>query len=161
MITVTKWGVMTKLPDLRVESIKLPVSDLGVSRAWFASVFDLHETMEWADDDGVVRGVAMAGIGQLLLALREEPGAAAATRGFGFLNIGVPAEADLAACATHLESLGIPHTKVITGAQGRLVGFHDPDGRELSFYAVTDRGGVRDDAMRPVRAVPPTPPEPT
>lgn len=161
MITVTKWGVMTKLPNLRVESIKLPVSDLAVSRAWFGEVFDLHETMEWADDDGVVRGVAMAGIGQLLLALREEPAAAAATRGFGFLNIGVPDATDLAECAEHLDALGISHTKVITGAQGRLVGFHDPDGRELSFYAVTDRGGVRADAMRPVRAVAPPPPVPT
>ena len=146
---------MTKLPDLCVESIKIPVSDLAVSRAWFAQVFDLHEAIEWADDDGVVRGVALAGLGRLLLALREEPEAAAATKGFGFLNIGVPDESDLAACATHLESLGIMHTKVITGAQGRLVGFHDPDGRELSFYAVTDRGSVRADAMRTARAAAP------
>jgi hypothetical protein len=152
---------MTKLPNLRVESIKLPVSDLAVSRAWFAQVFDLHETMEWADADGIVRGVAMAGIGQLLLALREDPAAAAATRGFGFLNIGVPDETDLVGCSEHLDALGITHTQVISGAQGRLVGFHDPDGRELSFYAVTDRGGIRGDAMRPVRAVPRTPPVPT
>ena len=152
---------MTKLPALRVESIKLPVSDLAVSRAWFAEVFDLHETMEWADKDGVVRGVALAGIGELLLALREEASAARATKGFGFLNVGVPAESDLADCSAHLDSLGIRHTEVITGAQGRLVGFHDPDGRELSFYAVTHRGGVRSDAMRAVRAVPATPPVPS
>jgi catechol-2,3-dioxygenase len=152
---------MTKLPDLRVESIKLPVTDLRVSHAWFAEVFDLHETMEWADDDGVVRGVALAGLGELLLALREEPTAARATEGFGFLNVGVPHEADLAGCAEHLDTLGISHTEVITGAQGRLIGFHDPDGRELSFYAVTDRGGVRSDAMRPVRAVEAPPGEPT
>jgi hypothetical protein len=79
--------------------------------------------MEWADDDDVVRGVALAGIGQVLLGLREEPAVAAASKQFGF-----------------------------TGAQGRLIGFHDPDGRELSFYAVTEQDGVvRSDAMRPVR----------
>ena len=152
---------MANLPDLRVESIKIPVSDLSVSRSWFAQVFDLHETMEWADGHGVVQGVALAGIGQVLLALREDPAIAASTAGFGFLNIGVPDESDLLACAAHLDSLGVSHTQVVTGAQGRLVGFHDPDGRELSFYAVTHRGGVRSDAMRPVRAVAPHDPVPS
>jgi hypothetical protein len=108
--------------------------------------------MEWADDDDVVRGVALAGIGQVLLGLREEPAVAAASKQFGFLNVGVPDESDLPRCAAHLESLGIAHTSVITGAQGRLIGFHDPDGRELSSYAVTEQDGVvRSDAMRPVR----------
>jgi catechol 2,3-dioxygenase-like lactoylglutathione lyase family enzyme len=143
---------MTNLPDLRVASIKIPVTDLALSRAWYAQVFDLRTTMEWADDDGVVRGAAMAGLGDLLLALREEPAAATATKGFGFLNIGVPEEADLARCAAHLDSLGIRHSSVIIGAQGPLVGFHDPDGRELSFYAADPQAGLRADALRPVRS---------
>ncbi len=142
---------MTNLPHLRVASVKIPVTNLTVSRAWYAKVFDLREVMEWADDDEVVRGVALAGIDDVVLALREEPATATATKGFGFLNIGVPDEMDLAGCAAHLDSLGIRHTVVINGAQGRLVGFHDPDGRELSFYAQTQRAGVRADALRPVR----------
>ena len=36
-------------------------------------------------------------------------------------------------------------------ASGRLVGFHDPDGHELSFYAETHPEGVRSDAVRTVR----------
>ena len=151
---------MTNLPALHVVSIKIPVTDLSVSRAWFAKVFNLAEVMEWADDDGVVRGVAMAGLQGVLLALREDPALAAASGTFGFVNIGVPEESDLPGCAAHLDELGISHTEVITGAQGRLVGFHDPDGRELSFYAVTDRGAVRTDALRPVRAVAAAPPSP-
>lgn len=152
---------MTDLPDLRVASIRIPVADLTVSRAWFAKVFQLTEVMEWADDDGVVRGVALAGLGDVLLALREDPEAAAATCRFGFLNIGVPDESDLPGCAAHLEGLRIIHTKVLNGAQGRLIGFRDPDGRELSFYAVTEHGSVRADALRPVRAVQPLPPTPS
>ena len=151
---------MTNLPALHVVSIKIPVTDLSVSRAWFAKVFHLAEVMEWADDDGVVRGVAMAGLQGVLLALREDPALAAASSTFGFVNIGVPEESDLPGCAAHLDELGVSHTEVITGAQGRLVGFHDPDGRELSFYAVTDRGAVRTDALRPVRAVAATPSSP-
>ncbi len=139
------------LPTLDVLSVKIPVADLSVSRPWYAAVFELCEEMEWPDDDGVVRGVGFSGLGQVTLALRQHPAAAAATDRFGFLNVRVPAEADLADCAAHLDALGIAHTPVISAAQGRLIGFHDPDGHELSFYAQTQHDGVRADAVRSVR----------
>jgi catechol 2,3-dioxygenase-like lactoylglutathione lyase family enzyme len=140
------------LPSLDVLSVKIPVSDLAVSRAWYAEVFGLREEMEWPDGDGVVRGVGFSGLGAVMLALREHPAAAAATDGFGFVNVRVPGEDDLEACAAHLDALGIRHTPVISAARGRLVGFHDPDGHELSFYAETHQNGVRPDAVRSVRA---------
>lgn len=62
------------------------------------------------DADGVVRRVGYAPIGGVMIALREHPGAAAATKKFGFLNISVPQEDDLAACADHLDRLAIPYT---------------------------------------------------
>jgi hypothetical protein len=83
--------------------------------------------------------------------LREHPTAAAATHGFGFVNVQVPGEEDLPGCGAHLDRLQIHHTPVISGARGRLVGFHDPDGHELSFYAETTTDGVRDDAVRQVQ----------
>lgn len=142
---------MNELPELQVMSVKIPVSDLAASRRWYAEVFGLTEVMEWPDADGVVRGVALSGLGTVLLALREHGVAAAATHGFGFLNVRVPAEEDLAGCGTHLDRLQIRHTEVISGASGRLVGFHDLDGHELSFYAQTTIDGVRDDAVRHVQ----------
>ena len=142
---------MNELPELQVMSVKIPVSDLAASRRWYADVFGLRAVMEWPDADGVVRGVALSGLGKVLLALREHPAAAAATRGFGFLNVRVPAEEDLAGCSAHLDRLQIRHTPVISGASGRLVGFHDLDGHELSFYAQTTGDGVRNDAVRHVQ----------
>ena len=139
------------LPTLDVLSVKIPVSELGTSRAWYQQVFGLREEMEWPDADGVVRGVGFSGLGAVTLALREHPTAAAATDGFGFFNVRVPGEDYLESCATHLDGLGIRHTPVISGARGRLVGFHDPDGHELSFYAETHPDGVRSDAVRTVR----------
>ena len=141
------------LPSLDVLSVKIPVSDLSVSRPWYARVFGLREEMEWPDEDGVVRGVGFSGLGQVTLALREHPAAAAAVGRFGFLNVVVPREADLASCAEHLDALGISHTPVLSAARGRLVGFHDPDGHELSFYAQTQDEGVRPDAVRTVRSM--------
>lgn len=140
------------LPTLDVLSVKIPVADLAVSRPWYARVFELREEMEWPDADGVVRGVGFSGLGQVTLALREHRAAAAATDRFGFFNVRVPAEDDLAGCAAHLDALGIAHTPVISGARGRLIGFHDPDGHELSFYAETHHEGVRPDAVRTVRS---------
>ena len=151
---------MSNLPDLQILSVKIPVADLAASRRWYADVFGLREEMEWPDDDGVVRGIAFEPLGTVMLALREHAEAAAATRGFGFLNIRVPAESDLAACAAHLDGLQVWHTEVISGARGRLVGFHDLDGHELSFYAETTSTGVREDsvhAVRPTRAPVETP----
>jgi hypothetical protein len=115
--------------------------------------------MEWPDADGVVRGVAFSGLGQVTLALREHPEAAAATDRFGFVNVRVPHENDLPACAAHLDALTIAHTPVISAARGRLIGFHDPDGHELSFYAETHGEGVRADAVRGVRAASPGAPD--
>ena len=132
-------------------SVKIPVADITQSRRWYADVFGLREEMEWPDHDGVVRGIAFAPIGGVALALREHPEAAAATRRFGFVNIGVPDEDDLAGCAEHLDRLGVKHTPVISGARGRLIGFHDPDDHELAFYVETETDGVRDDALRTVR----------
>jgi len=86
-------------------SVKIPVADLTSSRAWYAEVFELTVELEWPDSDGVVRGVGFAPIGGVMIALREHPEAAAATKNFGFLNISVPREDDLAACAEHLDRL--------------------------------------------------------
>ena len=137
---------MRNLPSLDILSVKIPVSDLPVSRRWYADVFGLVEAIEWPEADGVVRGVAFAGLGNTLLALRQDP----ARADFGFLNIRIPTEDDLAVCSEHLDRLGITHTEVINGATGRLIGFHDPDGHALSFYAEDSMG-----AGSGVRTIPP------
>lgn len=147
---------MTDMPVLELYSMKIPVSDLAEARTWYAEVFGLREDMEWPDDDGVVRGVAYQPLGTVTLSLREHPTAAAATKDFGFVNVRVPHQADLAACAAHLDSLGVWHTPEISGARGRLIGFHDPDGHQLSFYAETTTEGVRADSVHAVRAVHPS-----
>ncbi len=86
---------MAVLPVLRVASVKIRRRNIERSHTWFREVFALHEVLEWADDRGVLRGAALAGLGEVLLALREEPAAAAATKRFGFINVAVPDEIDL------------------------------------------------------------------
>ena len=94
---------MGDMPDLAIYSVKIPVGDLTASRRWYADVFGLQEDMEWPDQDGVVRGIAFEPLGGVMLSLREHPAAAAASREFGFVNVRVPSESDLEACANHLD----------------------------------------------------------
>jgi hypothetical protein len=51
---------MTTGEILGVHHIKIPVTDLVRSRAWYERVFDLEPFIEWPDDEGVVRGVSCA-----------------------------------------------------------------------------------------------------
>src|SRR4051812_33787859 len=146
---------MSTLPALHVLVVKVPVSDLAASRRWYADVFGVREELEWPDEDGSVRGVGFSPMGGVALALRENAEAARTTRDFGFFMVGVPSPDDLAHCASHLDALGVPHTEVLPGARGLLVGFHDPDGHEVAFYAVTEATGARPDAVRRVRSVEP------
>lgn len=136
--------------DRRLQTGRCPEADLAASRRWYADVFVLREELEWPDEDGVVRGIAFERLAGVTLSLREHPDAAVATRDFGFINVGVPAERDLAVCAEHLDRLGVWHTDVISGARGRLVGFHDLDGHQLSFYVETTSTGVRQDSVHVV-----------
>lgn len=143
---------MSDMPVLQIYSVKIPVADLTTSRRWYADVFGLREELEWPDEDGVIRGIAFERLAGVTLSLREHPEAAAATRDFGFINVRVPAERDLAVCSEHLDRLGAWHTDEISRARGRLVGFHDPDGHQLSFYAETTATGVRQDSVHVVRS---------
>jgi hypothetical protein len=113
-------------------------------------VFGLVEAIEWPEADGVVRGVAFAGLVNTLGSLLYPRRRAGARPDFGFLNVRIPTEDDLAVCSEHLDRLGIAHTEVIDGATGRLIGFHDPDGHALSFYAEDSTG-----AGPGVRTIPP------
>ena len=117
--------------------VKLPVSDVGASRAWYERVLGFRTTMEFVED-GVVRGVALArdgAVGQL--ALRHDPGRAKALAGFDALALLVPTREDVRTWQARLDEAGEPHGGVVTGHAGGsvLIGLHDPDDIEIRLYA--------------------------
>ena len=148
---------MNDLPALQLLSVKIPVADLAASRRWYADVFGLREEMEWPDADGVVRGVAFSGLGDVMLALREHPEAAAATTASVSSTSRSPPRTDLPAAQPTWTGWQCRAHAGDQRASGRLVGFHDPDGHELSFYAKTTTDGVREDSIHPVRMAGPGP----
>jgi hypothetical protein len=70
---------------LGLRNVKVPVTDLRVALDWCGKVLGFRPTIEFSDDQGVVRRVhgALPGIGPVL-ALREDPEAA---RGHGAFAI--------------------------------------------------------------------------
>lgn len=116
--------------------LKLPVSDLARSRAWYETVLGPHIEHEFTDDDGVVRGVAGTlsnSAGQLVmnLALRQNPQVSAGMNGFDPLSLSLADHADLHQWADHVASLGYQRPQPTNA----ILALHDPDGHEIRLFS--------------------------
>jgi catechol 2,3-dioxygenase-like lactoylglutathione lyase family enzyme len=118
-----------------VFAVKLPVSDLARARAWYEPLFDLRPQHEFADDDGVVRGIAyeVPGLGDTGLALRERPDVAGMS-GFDPVIFAIEGPAAVTAWTHRFTDAGVAHA-VRQGTIGSVVVFHDPDGLEIHLYS--------------------------
>lgn len=130
-------------PELAgIHHVKIPVTDLARSLRWYREVFGFRVTIEFPDDDGVLRGVGgtMPGLGDAVVALRENPKAAQGCAGFDPVGFGIADRADAESWAAYLDTLGIRHSPVIEASKGWLLVFNDPDGLELHLYTWADHG---------------------
>ena len=136
---------------LGLHHIKVPVTDLSRSRAWYERVFDLEPTQEFRDDhDGVVRGVVYRSLGDLVISLREMPSAANGIAGFDPFAIMLRGRADIDHWAARLDELGIAHSDIIEAPIGFIMMFDDPDGLQLRFYTLDERGADPEGRVRVV-----------
>jgi catechol 2,3-dioxygenase-like lactoylglutathione lyase family enzyme len=119
-----------------IHHIKLPVSDVARSRAWYERVLGFETSIEFVED-GAVAGVAIKRDGcQPEIALRHDPERARALAGFDAVALLVPTRDDVQRWSTRLDDLGEQHD-LVQGHHGGtvLVGLHDPDGIEIRLYA--------------------------
>jgi catechol 2,3-dioxygenase-like lactoylglutathione lyase family enzyme len=134
---------------LGVHHVKIPVSDLVRSRAWYERVLDLEVLREFRDDaDGVVRGVTYRSKGDLALALREHSATARGIAGFDFFAMMLAGRADVDAWVSRLDDLGVAHSEIIEAEIGFILSFHDPDGIELRFYTLDAQGADPEGRLR-------------
>ncbi|MFI7109400.1 VOC family protein [Nonomuraea sp. NPDC050227] len=127
---------MSHLPRLDgVHHLKLPVTDLDRSLAWYRSRFGYEIDIEFVEE-GVPMGYALAHpAGGPVLALRLDPDRARAAAGFDYFAIGVPDKQAIEELAAHLTTLGDSHAGVHEATIGWILpGLHDPDGHEIRFY---------------------------
>jgi catechol 2,3-dioxygenase-like lactoylglutathione lyase family enzyme len=131
-----------------VHHLKLPVSDLARSRAWYESRLGYQVQTDFVED-GVVMGYAMEHPnGGPPLGLRLDPARARAAAGFDYFAIGVPDKSSIDALAERLTALGDGHAGVHMASIGWILPLlHDPDGHEVRFYTWQKLDG--DDAPLP------------
>jgi catechol 2,3-dioxygenase-like lactoylglutathione lyase family enzyme len=140
---------MTAGEILGMHHIKIPVTDIVRSRAWYERLFELETLREFRDDhDGVVRGVSYRSKGDFSLALRENPEAARGMAGFDPFAIMLRGRADVDHWVQRLDDLGIAHAPVIEAAIGFILAFDDPDGLQLRFYTLDENGADPEGRVR-------------
>ncbi|MGZ4677806.1 MAG: VOC family protein [Acidimicrobiia bacterium] len=134
---------------LGLHHVKVPVTDLPRSRAWYERVFMLEPLTEFRDDhDGVVRGVSYRSTGDLAFALRESPEHARGIAGFDFFAIMLRGRPDIEHWARRLDDLGVEHSEIVSAPIGCIMRFDDPDGIELRFYTLDEHGADPEGRMR-------------
>lgn len=122
-----------------VHHVKLPVSDLARSRAWYERVLGYTVEREFPDDDGVVRGVGgrLPGAG-VPVALRQNGQAAAGNAGFDPVSFAIADRAAAEAWTAHFDALGVRHSGIRTATRGWVVDVYDPDGLTVRLYSTGD-----------------------
>jgi catechol 2,3-dioxygenase-like lactoylglutathione lyase family enzyme len=120
-----------------VHHLKIAVSDLDTSIAWYERVLRAHrvERFDHRDDTGALFGVIVELPGvDIPIELRLSPETAAATAGHDPITFGVTDRTELDYWVAHLDRQGVDHSPVITGFVGHLVRFTSPDGLAIRIY---------------------------
>jgi len=126
------------MPELAgIHHVKFAVSDIERSVAWYERVFGFKVTMEFKDEQGIVRGSVgqLAGLDRTLLAFRENKELSEAVTGFDPVSFAVEDRADVEAWVAHLDEQGVENSGLRIAAIGYIVFFHDPDGIKLHVYS--------------------------
>ena len=129
--------------------LKLPVSDLDASLAWYQRVLGAAHLPQFDHfDDAGRRYAVIVGVPGLdvPLELRWAPVAASAIRGYDPINFAAASVEDLDAWVTHLDTEHVAHSGIVSGGVGRLLVFADPDGAYVRISEVP-AGGVENIVM--------------
>jgi catechol 2,3-dioxygenase-like lactoylglutathione lyase family enzyme len=118
-----------------VHHLKLPVSDLERSMAWYGEHLG-YELQTRFVEQGRLMGVSLAHPnGGPVLALRLHPEMAERAAGFDYFSFGVPSLSHLEDLAQRLTGSGVDHAGVHFATIGWILpGALDPDGHEVRFY---------------------------
>jgi catechol 2,3-dioxygenase-like lactoylglutathione lyase family enzyme len=137
---------------LRLNQVKVPVTDLQRSVSWYRALLGLDLWREFVED-GVLCGAVLSGDDDrdLRLGLRLRDAIAGRPRfpGFDLFSIAVDSLEELRAITARCDALGIRHGEMIElGSDGTIVDVPDPDETVIRFIHLgpaRDRrfGGVR------------------
>ena len=120
-----------------IHHLKLPVTDLARSLAWYRSRLGYEVRLEFVEQ-GTLMGYGLGHpAGGPELGLRLDPERARAAAGFDYFAIGVADKAAMDLLARRLDGLGQAHAGVHQASIGWILpDVLDPDGHALRFYTM-------------------------
>lgn len=130
--------VIMKPGTTRIQQVKVPVTDLHRSVAWYRALLGLDLMREFVED-GLLCGATLVNreSGFLIgLRLREAVPGQPSFPGFDLFSLGVSALADLHELTTRCDALGIAHGELVDrGTDGVHLDVPDPDGTVVRFLS--------------------------
>jgi quinol monooxygenase YgiN/catechol 2,3-dioxygenase-like lactoylglutathione lyase family enzyme len=120
-----------------IHHVKLPVTDLERSTAWYTAVLGAHRLneLDHRRPDGTLFAVILDVPGLAgRVELRLDPATARALNGYDFLTLAIADRAALDDWIARLDALGVEHSPPIVALVGWLLVVADPDGLRLRFY---------------------------
>jgi catechol 2,3-dioxygenase-like lactoylglutathione lyase family enzyme len=118
-----------------VYHVRLPVSDVLLSRDWYLDVLGFEPVLDYEEEDRLV-GVALRHPSGVRLGVHLDPERALALRGFAVLSLRVSTRADLEAWSAHFDRLGVEHSVIAEGHPGFGLEVADPDGICVEFHTI-------------------------
>jgi catechol 2,3-dioxygenase-like lactoylglutathione lyase family enzyme len=124
------------VPALGLHHVKLPVTDLAKSAAWYSRVFGFVVRVEFVEDD-LVRGLALRHSRGFGLALRDRKatGRQYDLRGFDPFALAYAGRAELEALAARCDGMGVARSPIMDTMVGCALQVPDPDGILVRCYA--------------------------
>jgi catechol 2,3-dioxygenase-like lactoylglutathione lyase family enzyme len=118
-----------------VHHVRLPVTDLECSYAFWREVLGYERDFDFPGPDGPIGWALRHSRGGPDIVLWHNPEKAAASSGFPWFSIGLPSSRDVLNLTEELDRRGIHHG----GVQDALVGIklpfvNAPDGHLIGFY---------------------------
>lgn len=122
-----------------IAQVKLPVTDLARSVAWYLSVLDLRLWAEFVEDDELRGAGVIDRDSRFNIALRDRRFCTGQPdlRGFDVVAFTPSSRSSLDELAARCDALGVARREVVELPDGSILDVPDPDGTVLRFYHFT------------------------
>jgi catechol 2,3-dioxygenase-like lactoylglutathione lyase family enzyme len=122
-----------------VHHVRLPVSDLARSFAFWGEVLGYERDFDFPGPDGPLGWALKHPLGGPRVVLWRDAERAAVSAGFSWFSLGLPSSRDVVSLAEDLDRRGISHGGVQDAmVEVKLPSVVDPDGHLIGFYVLPD-----------------------